>query len=140
MKKLFKNKLGVTLLKRLIQNKNPNFNPKKQKQGNPKWEKRMQVKKWENLTLTVISTASFCMSGNISALLMMTFLVGVAATAAVAAAEESFRSSELGLAMRGPTMLFFVSSFIIAVVSVENFGFFNFLAFFINIIITIFIN
>ena len=33
--------LYVMLLKRLIQNKNPNFNTKKQKEGNPRWEQRM---------------------------------------------------------------------------------------------------
>ena len=67
----------------------------------------------EELTPTAISTASFCMSGSISALLMMTFLGGVGVAAAAAAA-DGFRSSESGLPIRAPGMLFFASSLIIS--------------------------
>ena len=64
--------------------------------------------------MTAISTASFCMSGSISALLMMIFLVGTGACAGEGEGDgvgaDGFRSSELGLAIRAPPMFFFVSS------------------------------
>ena len=58
-----------------------------------------------------VSTASFCISGSMSALLMMTRLPvgGVAA----AAADEGFRSSELsGFIASAPWMLLLASSLI----------------------------
>lgn len=69
------------------------MNNKTQKQ-NPK-----QIRRERELTETAISTASFCMSGNISALLMMIFLVGGG-------------ESGMGLAVKAPAMFFFVSSLI----------------------------
>lgn len=69
-----------------------------------------------------MSTASFCMSGSISALLMMTFFgvggAGEAAEAGCGGRTSGFRSSEWGFAIRvaaappPPTLFFASSSFI----------------------------
>ena len=110
--------LYIVLLKGLINpQKSKGFTTQhsKQKQTqkqNPKgWT--MQPRKWKRrkllkLTATAISTASFCMSGIMSALLMMTFLGGTAG----AGKGNGFRSSVLGLAVRGPAMPFLASSLI----------------------------
>jgi len=77
-------------------------NPKRGTIKRERYRERESLK----LTATAISTASFCMSGIISALLMMTFFGGTAGTGA------GFGSSELGLAVRAPAKFFLASSLI----------------------------
>ena len=79
----------------------------------PIQQEKSQNKERE-LTPMAMSTASFCISCNMSALLMMTRLpVGVVTF------EEGFRSSELGFADRAPATLLFASSLILFVVFVS---------------------